>query len=61
MEEMACILEQGLLSEVHPLPLRLLPLPWEDVASFISRNAERMGYEYPLWILRPEAIPYCIV
>lgn len=60
MEEMACILEQGLLSEVHPLPLRLLPLPWEDVASFISRNAERMGYEYPLWILRPEAIPYCI-
>ena len=41
-----------------PLPLRLPPQPWEDLASLITRTSERMGYKDPHWIMRPEDIPH---
>jgi hypothetical protein len=37
-----------------PLPLRARPLPWESLASVLSRAAQRMGYEQPKWLLQPE-------
>jgi hypothetical protein len=39
------------------LPVRVVPHPWEDLASFISRVATTMIYKNPSWILRPEDIP----
>lgn len=43
-----------------PLPRRPIPLPWEDLASVISRTTRLMGYEWPGWILRPECSAYGI-
>ena len=40
------------VSNVAPLPQRVIPLPWEDFPSVISRVARKMGYERPEWILR---------
>jgi hypothetical protein len=41
-----------------PMPLRILPLPWEDLASFLSRTARDMEYEQPKWLLQPENSSY---
>lgn len=38
-----------------PLPRHPPPQPDEDLASLLMRTAERMGYDTPSWILRPEA------
>ena len=43
-----------------PLPRRKAPLPWEDLASLISRTAEAMGYPTPGWILHPESAKHSI-
>ncbi len=43
-----------------PLPIPVNLLPWEDIASLISRVAEQMGYPYPKWILQPENPPHKI-
>ncbi len=40
------------------LPLRVRPLPWEDLASVLSRASRRMGYEQPKWLLEPENASY---
>jgi hypothetical protein len=41
-----------------PLPLRVRPFPWEDLASVLSRASRRMGYEQPKWLLQPENSSY---
>jgi hypothetical protein len=48
------------VSNVAPLPRRVIPLPWEDLPSVISRVARKMGYERPEWILRPEVYSHHI-
>ena len=45
---------------ITALPMRIMPFPWEDLASLISRLGEQMGYKNPAWILRPEDIPYVV-
>ena len=43
-----------------PLPQRVIPQPWEDLPSVISRVARKMGYERPEWVLRPEAFSHSV-
>lgn len=45
------------LAHVFPLPLRVVPEPWEDLASLLSRTAVQMGYKVN-WLLRPEDCSY---
>src|SRR6266566_8239703 len=45
-------------NSIHPLPVRIIPCPWEDLASILSRSAQEMGYQTVLWLLRPEVIPH---
>src|SRR6266516_7911582 len=52
--------KQRRIQELPPLPLRILPLPREDLASVLSRAARRMGYEKPEWLLRLESVPHKI-
>src|SRR5258706_1535192 len=40
------------------LPRRAQPLPWEGLASLISRVSQRMGYDDPGWLLHPENHAY---
>ncbi len=54
------MVKQRLLQELLPLPLRSAPHPWEDLASLLSRIARKMGYENPVWLLRPEGVPHKI-
>ena len=46
------------LAHVFPLPVRVLPEPWEDLASLLSRTAVQMGYKQVNWLLRPEDDAY---
>src|SRR5260370_27266361 len=46
------------LAHVFPLPVRVLPEPWEDLASLLSRTAVQMGYNKVEWLLRPEDSAY---
>jgi predicted DNA-binding transcriptional regulator AlpA len=46
------------LANVFPLPARVVPEPWEDLASLLSRAAVQMGYKYVSWLLRPEDCAY---
>jgi hypothetical protein len=46
------------LQQIKPIPLRVIPQPWENLPSLIMRTAERMGYTSPYWILRPQEAPY---
>ncbi len=39
-----------------PIPARVVPQPWEDLASYISRLAAEMGYRNPGWLLHPEGV-----
>ncbi len=39
-----------------PIPARVLPCSWEDLASYITRVATEMGYRNPGWILHPEGV-----
>ena len=48
------------VQELTPLPRRKIPLPWEDLASLISRAAGVMGYATPGWILHPESAKHSI-
>lgn len=48
------------IQELLPLPRRVVPQPWEDLASVITRAAQIMGYSQPGWILRPEKAGYNI-
>jgi len=48
------------LQKVLPLPQRAAPRPWEDLASLLSRTANKMGYDHPRWLLHQENIPYAI-
>jgi len=41
---------------ISPIPARVAPQPWEDLASYISRLAREMGYENPRWLLHPEGV-----
>src|SRR5260370_37257513 len=49
---------RNLVNPGAPLPLRVRPLPWEGLASVISRAARRMGYEQPKWLLQLENSSY---
>ncbi len=42
------------LAHVFPLPARVKPEPWEDLASLLSRTAVEMGYKQVNWLLQPE-------
>jgi hypothetical protein len=44
------------ISPLAPIPARVVPCPWEDLASYISRVAAEMGYKNPGWILHPEGV-----
>jgi hypothetical protein len=46
------------IQELQPLPLRVLPLPWEDLGSLLSRTAREMGYEKPEWLIRLKNVPH---
>ena len=46
------------LAHVFPLPVRVMPEPWEDLASLLSRAAVEMGYTKVHWLLRPEDVAY---
>ncbi len=50
--------ERRQIQELLPLPRRAVPLPWEDLASVITRTAQVMGYPQPDWILHPEKVRY---
>ncbi len=41
---------------IAPIPARVVPHPWEDLASYISRLAAEMGYRNPGWLLHPEEV-----
>ncbi len=41
---------------LSPIPARVAPQSWEDLASYISRLATEMGYENPGWLLHPEGV-----
>jgi hypothetical protein len=43
-------------SPLAPIPARVVPSPWEDLASYITRVATEMGYRNPGWILHPEGV-----
>ncbi len=43
---------------ISPLPLRVEPLPWEDLGSFLARTARRMSYETIARLLQPETTSY---
>jgi hypothetical protein len=49
-----------LKEELLPIPIHVQPLPWEDIASLISRVAVQMGYISPLWVLSPEQYEYAV-
>src|ERR1700674_4511552 len=44
------------VSPLAPIPARVIPCPWEDFASYITRVAAEMGYKNPGWILHPEGV-----
>lgn len=44
------------ISPLAPIPARVVPCPWEDLASYITRVATEMGYKNPGWILHPEGV-----
>ena len=46
------------LTYVFPLPIRVVPEPWEDLSSLLSRTAVQMGYQKVGWLLRPEDCAY---
>lgn len=46
------------LVDVFPLPVRVKPEPWEDLASLLSRTAVQMGYKHVDWLLWPEDCAY---
>jgi TniQ len=55
--------EQHVQKYVHkalPLPRRVVPQPWEDLASVLSRTASKMGYEHPQWLLSQTNIQHKI-
>ncbi len=52
--------KEQVVQALSPLPLRVIPLPWEDLTSLLCRTARKMGYEHPRWMLHPEHIPYSI-
>ena len=43
-------------TDLAPLPRRVAPRPWEDIASFLSRTASAMGYSDPRWLLHPQEV-----
>jgi DNA-binding transcriptional MerR regulator len=43
-------------SPLAPIPARVPPSSWEDLASYITRVATEMGYRNPGWILHPEGV-----
>src|SRR5205807_10014301 len=46
------------LARMFPLPARVVPEPWEDLASLLSRTAAEMGYKKVNWLLWPEDCTY---
>jgi hypothetical protein len=47
-------MQNFLKDDFPPIPIRIKPSPWEDIASLLSRIAEQMGYANPRWLLSPE-------
>jgi hypothetical protein len=58
--EQRALEKQHRIQMVPPLPQRSAPRHWEDLTSVLSRTARKMGYEDPIWVLRPEIVPYTI-
>jgi hypothetical protein len=50
--------KQRQIMELLPLPRRVAPRLWEDLASVLSRTARIMGYARPQWLLRPQAVQH---
>jgi hypothetical protein len=48
------------LTQIFPLPVRIAPEPWEDLASFLARAAAAMDYKNAQWLLHPEEVPHRI-
>ncbi len=44
--------------QTFPLPLRVVPKPWEDLPSLLTRTAVRMDYPSPQWILRADEVAH---
>ncbi len=55
-EEAAVAMHHAPISPEAPIPARVVPRPWEDLASYISRVSAEMGYKNPGWILHPEGV-----
>ncbi len=49
-------MQHSKISILFPIPARVVPNPWEDLASYITRVATEMGYRNPGWILHPEGV-----
>jgi DNA-binding transcriptional MerR regulator len=49
-------MQQSTILPLAPIPARVVPYPWEDLASYITRVAAEMGYKNPGWILHPEGV-----
>jgi hypothetical protein len=41
---------------IAPLPLRVEPQPWEELAAFLARTARHMQYPRISWLLQPEML-----
>jgi hypothetical protein len=53
--------KQRRILDIQSLPQRVKLLPWEDLGSFLSRTARKMGYEKPEWLLRLQGVPHKII
>ncbi len=49
-------MQHSSISPLAPIPARVVPNSWEDLASYITRVATEMGYRNPGWILHPEGV-----
>src|SRR6266851_2932041 len=53
---MAEAMQHSIISPLAPIPARVIPCPWEDLASYITRVSTEMGYKNPGWTLHPEGV-----
>ncbi len=53
-------MQNALKDNFPPIPIRIMPFPWEDIASLLSRIAEQIGYANPQWLLSPEVSQHTV-
>lgn len=49
-------MQYSTIPAIAAIPARVPPVPWEDLASYITRVSNEMGYKNPGWILHPEEV-----